>query len=133
MKEEIIILKAKFKNRNSFKAYRKHFVLQGHKARTSVMPQRPNTVIKCKINLKLAVNVSPNHADKMHFDSWPYDQLSGFYFKKCPWGTKLVFTVLFFDLTRIQGFLCFRKVTVAFITKMIANKFFYHNYYPCAF
>ena len=62
-----------------------YLVSQGHKARTWVMPQGPNSVITCRIDLKLGFNVSPYIADKMHFDSWSYDYLSGIYFKKCPW------------------------------------------------
>ena len=64
-----------------------YFVPQGHKARTWVMPQGPNSVITCRIDLKLGYNVSPYIADKMHFDSWSYDYLSGIYFKNVP-GTQ---------------------------------------------
>ncbi len=43
-----------------------------------------NSVIKCRIDLKLGENVSSDLADKMHFDSWPYDHSSGIYFKNAP-------------------------------------------------
>jgi len=52
-------------------------------------PQGPNSVTICRIDLKLGGNVSPDFADKMHFDSWPYNYLSGIYFKKCPLGHKI--------------------------------------------
>jgi hypothetical protein len=70
-----------------------YFVPQGHKARTWVMPQGPNSVITCRIDLKLGGNVSPDLADKMHFESWPYDHPSGIYFKKYPWAITQVFAL----------------------------------------
>jgi hypothetical protein len=42
---------------------------QGHKARTWAMPQGPNSVITCRIDLKLGGNVFPDLIDKIHFDS----------------------------------------------------------------
>jgi hypothetical protein len=45
-----------------------YFVPQRHKARTWVMPQGYNSVITCRIDLKLGGSVSPNLANKTHFD-----------------------------------------------------------------
>ena len=36
---------------------------------TYFVPQGPNSVITCRIDLKLGGNVSPDLVDKMHFDS----------------------------------------------------------------
>ena len=46
-----------------------YFVPQGQKARTWIMPQGSNSVIKSRIDLKLGENASPDLADKIHFDS----------------------------------------------------------------
>ncbi len=43
-----------------------YFEPQGHKGRTWVKPQMPNSVITCRKDLKLGGNVSPGIADKMH-------------------------------------------------------------------
>jgi len=36
------------------------------------MPQGHNSVITCRIDLKLGGNVAPDFAKKMHFNSLPY-------------------------------------------------------------
>ncbi len=67
---------------------RKHLhCAPGGKGRVlGLSPRGPNSVITCRIDLKLGGNVSPDIADNMHFDSWPYDHPSRIFFKKFPWG-----------------------------------------------
>ncbi len=55
-------------NKNGFPVIT-YFMPQGHKARTWVMPQGSNSVITCRIDLKLGGNMSSDLAGKMHFDS----------------------------------------------------------------
>jgi hypothetical protein len=46
-----------------------YFVPQGFKAPTWVMPEGPNSVITCRIDLKFGENASPDLADEINFES----------------------------------------------------------------